>query len=255
MRRNIANTRYRSQSICVTNTMAGNSGGSGLATVSASSSPLRSPHYGSYDTRSESTCSSPSGRRESLVKPTWQNIRPGQIPVKTLEKINGITSDSDNDEGEGGRRPSILMYAAGSSNGGAYGVTQKSPKSPNNSAEQHGQGQSSLIQQQQSSSVLVEQQQSHPNQQHRSTSARKHSSSNLGQLTRKGSLVVHRDSLSHGSSRSRQSIDATNSAATATSSLAPKSPSRSLVRVLSDNRTTFYGSDDDMDYNFMSKPL
>ncbi|XP_037906995.1 ras-related protein Rab-37-like isoform X2 [Hermetia illucens] len=29
-------------------------------------------------------------RRESLVKPTWQNVCPGQVSPKTLERVNGI---------------------------------------------------------------------------------------------------------------------------------------------------------------------
>lgn len=29
-------------------------------------------------------------RRESLVKPTWQNVCPGEISPSTLEKVNGI---------------------------------------------------------------------------------------------------------------------------------------------------------------------
>lgn len=31
-------------------------------------------------------------RRESLVKPTWQNVCPGEISPSTLEKVNGIES-------------------------------------------------------------------------------------------------------------------------------------------------------------------
>lgn len=27
-------------------------------------------------------------RRESLVKPTWHNVCPGQVPAETLEKLN-----------------------------------------------------------------------------------------------------------------------------------------------------------------------
>lgn len=29
-------------------------------------------------------------RRQSLVKPTWQNVCPGEISPSTLEKVNGI---------------------------------------------------------------------------------------------------------------------------------------------------------------------
>ncbi|KAL9904361.1 RAS oncogene family member Rab26 isoform 3-T4 [Glossina fuscipes fuscipes] len=94
-----------------------------------------------------------SERRESLVKPTWQNIRPGQISVKTLEKINGISSDSDNDDSQPEQIRRLSIQARQSAQ------LQRENKNKN--------------------------------------SPRKCSSGNLGQLTRKGSLVMHRDSLSH----------------------------------------------------------
>ncbi|XP_068142806.1 uncharacterized protein Rab26 isoform X1 [Drosophila tropicalis] len=54
---------------------------------------------------------SPSSRRESLVKPTWQHITPGQLPPRTLDKINGITSDdSDDDDMYPKRRPSVIVH-------------------------------------------------------------------------------------------------------------------------------------------------
>lgn len=33
-----------------------------------------------------------SQRRESLVKPTWHNVCPGQVPPDTLEKLNKLTN-------------------------------------------------------------------------------------------------------------------------------------------------------------------
>ncbi|XP_016972746.1 ras-related protein Rab-26 [Drosophila rhopaloa] len=49
-------------------------------------------------------------RRESLVKPTWQHITPGQLPPKTLDKINGIASDDSDDDGYPKRRPSVIVH-------------------------------------------------------------------------------------------------------------------------------------------------
>lgn len=268
MRRNTQpNTRYRSQSICVTNSSGLGGAEAGGGATSPGSSPLRNnagqSHHYSYEMRSESTCSSPSatGRRESLVKPTWQNIRPGQIPVKTLEKINGITSDSDNDDGEQTRRCS-LNYAGGGGCIGGIGNGNINPSNSNGGShqqqqQQQQQNQHHSQQQQQRQQQQQQQQQSQQNS-HPTTSGRKHSTSNLGQLTRKGSLVVHRDSLSHGSSKSRQSIDSTASAASLAQSTAAntktlKTPGRSLVRMFSDKCTTAQGSDEDLDYDFMAK--
>lgn len=31
-------------------------------------------------------------RRESLVKPTWQNVCPGEVPFETLEKLNQLSN-------------------------------------------------------------------------------------------------------------------------------------------------------------------
>lgn len=31
-------------------------------------------------------------RRESLVKPTWQNVCPGEVPIDTLEKLNQLSN-------------------------------------------------------------------------------------------------------------------------------------------------------------------
>ncbi|XP_070071676.1 uncharacterized protein Rab26 isoform X2 [Drosophila takahashii] len=53
---------------------------------------------------------SPPARRESLVKPTWQHITPGQLPPKTLDKINGIASDDSDDDGYPKRRPSVIVH-------------------------------------------------------------------------------------------------------------------------------------------------
>lgn len=33
-------------------------------------------------------------RRESLVKPTWHNVCPGQVPADTLEKLNQLGQDT-----------------------------------------------------------------------------------------------------------------------------------------------------------------
>lgn len=35
----------------------------------------------------------PLQRRESLVKPTWHNVCPGQVPHDTLEKLNKLSSN------------------------------------------------------------------------------------------------------------------------------------------------------------------
>lgn len=31
-------------------------------------------------------------RRESIVKPTWQNVCPGEVPYDTLEKLNQLSN-------------------------------------------------------------------------------------------------------------------------------------------------------------------
>ncbi|XP_017844412.1 ras-related protein SEC4 isoform X2 [Drosophila busckii] len=78
-------TRYRSDSI------AGTSMGTGA-------------------TRKQSLITASPTRRESLVKPTWQHITPGQLPPKTLDKINGIASDDSDDDGYPKRRPSVIVH-------------------------------------------------------------------------------------------------------------------------------------------------
>lgn len=240
MRRNLPPTqRYRSQSISCATPSATTS----LLPNAQKSHSSRLQHHMSYDMRSDTNTTSPTqGRRESLVKPTWQNIRPGQIPLKTLEKINGITSDSDNEDSECVRRPS-LSYTAnanGSNSGGATTTSQNLSVGNRPQAYHH-----------------------HQHQHHQSP--RKHSGSSLGQLTRKGSLVVHRDSLSHGSSAcaslhsARSSIDNTSLMSTAASTQsqdgakASKSTGRSLVRMISNKCTTVSGSDEEMDYDFLAK--
>lgn len=35
-------------------------------------------------------------RRESLVKPTWQNVVPGEVPFETLEKLNELSNGEQN---------------------------------------------------------------------------------------------------------------------------------------------------------------
>ncbi|KAH8302061.1 hypothetical protein KR044_002311 [Drosophila immigrans] len=80
-------TRYRSDSIAGTSTGATRK--PSLVTAVSNASPTR---------------------RESLVKPTWQHITPGQLPVKTLDKINGIASDDSDDDGYPKRRPSVIVH-------------------------------------------------------------------------------------------------------------------------------------------------
>jgi len=80
-------TRYRSDSIAGTSTGAARK--PSLVTAVSNASPAR---------------------RESLVKPTWQHITPGQLPVKTLDKINGIASDDSDDDGYPKRRPSVIVH-------------------------------------------------------------------------------------------------------------------------------------------------
>ncbi|XP_023174139.2 MHC class II regulatory factor RFX1 isoform X3 [Drosophila hydei] len=80
-------TRYRSDSIAGTSTGATRK--ASLVTSVSNASPTR---------------------RESLVKPTWQHITPGQLPPKTLDKINGIASDDSDDDGYPKRRPSVIVH-------------------------------------------------------------------------------------------------------------------------------------------------
>ncbi|XP_034482767.1 ras-related protein Rab-26 isoform X3 [Drosophila innubila] len=80
-------TRYRSDSIAGSST--GTTRKPSLVTAVSNASPTR---------------------RESLVKPTWQHITPGQLPVKTLDKINGIASDDSDDDGYPKRRPSVIVH-------------------------------------------------------------------------------------------------------------------------------------------------
>ncbi|KAH8364668.1 hypothetical protein KR084_009786 [Drosophila pseudotakahashii] len=85
-------TRYRSDSI------ASPSGARKPSISVANPSPL------------SASSGSPPARRESLVKPTWQHITPGQLPPKTLDKINGIASDDSDDDGYPKRRPSVIVH-------------------------------------------------------------------------------------------------------------------------------------------------
>ncbi|XP_060652477.1 ras-related protein Rab-26 isoform X1 [Drosophila nasuta] len=84
-------TRYRSDSIAASSSGTGATRKPSLVTAPSLSS------------------ASPT-RRESLVKPTWQHITPGQLPVKTLDKINGIASDDSDDDGYPKRRPSVIVH-------------------------------------------------------------------------------------------------------------------------------------------------
>lgn len=223
MRRNLPPTqRHRSQSIsCVT-----------AASLSPSAKSNTTPlqHQLQYDTRSESTNSSPiHGRRESLVKPTWQNIRPGQIPLKTLDKINGIISDSDNEDSDCVRRSS-LSYANTASCAANTSIASAA-----------------------AAGIRSQQQ----------TNVRKHSGGHLGQLTRKGSLVVHRDSLSSNASlkSARSSIDnsstsaifASSSAQSTDAKINKSTSSRSLVRMLSNKCTAAHSSEEDINYDILAK--
>ncbi|XP_026848154.1 ras-related protein Rab-26 isoform X4 [Drosophila persimilis] len=80
-------TRYRSDSIASPSPLGGRK--ASISAASATASPTR---------------------RESLVKPTWQHITPGQLPPKTLDKINGINSDDSDDDGYPKRRPSVIVH-------------------------------------------------------------------------------------------------------------------------------------------------
>lgn len=40
-------------------------------------------------------------RRESIVKPTWQNVCPGEVPYDTLEKLNQLSN---------GEQQTILLH-------------------------------------------------------------------------------------------------------------------------------------------------
>uniref|UniRef100_A0A1B0G8H3 Uncharacterized protein n=1 Tax=Glossina morsitans morsitans TaxID=37546 RepID=A0A1B0G8H3_GLOMM len=165
-----------------------------VVTQSKQSQQLQSTEESFLPTSSDSVdpLAEISERRESLVKPTWQNIRPGEIPVKTLEKINGISSDSDNDDSqpEHTRRLSVQARHAAQ--------LQRENRNKN--------------------------------------SPRKCSSGNLGQLTRKGSLVMHRDSLSHAISADNEtSQGSTHKNAVVNEGGAPlcKSAGLKLIRMIS----------------------
>ncbi|XP_037945388.1 uncharacterized protein LOC119677897 [Teleopsis dalmanni] len=100
-----SSTRNRSSSVAGTafslnamNAATTNAAANLNGRVSNSSSPNPTESTDYYNTR-----------RESLIKPTWQHITPGQIPPKTLDKINGITSD-DSDDDDFPKRPSIVMH-------------------------------------------------------------------------------------------------------------------------------------------------
>ncbi|KAH8295725.1 hypothetical protein KR018_005932 [Drosophila ironensis] len=84
-------TRYRSDSI-------------------ASPSGVRKPSISMAASTGSPLASGSPTRRESLVKPTWQHITPGQLPPKTLDKINGIASDDSDDDGYPKRRPSVIVH-------------------------------------------------------------------------------------------------------------------------------------------------
>lgn len=53
------------------------------------------PHDTTRNTYSSSMEREPYQRRESLVKPTWQNICPGQVSADTLEKLKKMGNSGD----------------------------------------------------------------------------------------------------------------------------------------------------------------
>lgn len=48
-------------------------------------------------------------RRESLVKPTWHNVCPGEVPADTLEKLNKLTNGERHQLHQLNQHDSILM--------------------------------------------------------------------------------------------------------------------------------------------------
>lgn len=63
-------------------------------------------------------------RRESLVKPTWHNVCPGEVPADTLEKLNKLTNGERHQLHQLNQHDSILMGddAAGANGNGAGAV-------------------------------------------------------------------------------------------------------------------------------------
>lgn len=65
-------------------------------------------------------------RRESLVKPTWHNVCPGQVPAETLDKLNKM--------GNGGHHENYMNTGSNNNqintlitSGGTAGQRQEEP--------------------------------------------------------------------------------------------------------------------------------
>lgn len=56
-------------------------------------------------------------RRESLVKPTWHNVCPGQVPAETLDKLNKMGNGSHHEHythtGSNNNQINALMTGSG----------------------------------------------------------------------------------------------------------------------------------------------
>lgn len=76
---------------------SGGGGGGGGSSAKRDSLKSNKLYRGKRDSVSgQSPTPSPDmQRRESLVKPTWQNISPGQVPVATLERLRKMSSGDD----------------------------------------------------------------------------------------------------------------------------------------------------------------
>lgn len=68
----------------------------------------------------------PMQRRESLVKPTWHNVCPGDVPADTFEKLNKLSNGERNQlnqlnqyEGSGSPKAGDELAACGSNNNNA----------------------------------------------------------------------------------------------------------------------------------------
>lgn len=78
-----------------------------------------------------------SKRRESLVKPTWQNIGPGQVPVVTLERLRKMSSHDDDQQQQQQKQPQQQQHYQKH-----YQQHQHQQKQPN---QQQYQRQSSIV--------------------------------------------------------------------------------------------------------------
>lgn len=64
-------------------------------------------------------------RRESLVKPTWHNVCPGQVPAETLEKLNKMGNGGGQHESYTSTGSNNNQINALISGGGAAGQRQE----------------------------------------------------------------------------------------------------------------------------------